>query len=256
MKLLRTIVDATSAAVIAKYPQNTSYVVWYLDGNLRYCQHPHVYLFIAAMATLVFLWLPYTLLLLFIQPLRRVSHLRTLKWINKLAPVYDAYFSPLKDKHQYWFGTMLLVRGMLLVILTATSAANPELNVFMLFLCTIFLLFFIAAKNVYKRMAVRVIESATLLNLIILSAGTLYKWESIQSKMTLLLVSLGFAFAQFCVIVMWSLIKPCFSAGWRCRQKQTYDENINNDVTHKRIDDPELEPLITHATSNYDAPTY
>ena len=65
MKLLRTIIDATSVAVIAQYPQNTS-GVWYLDGNLCYCQYPHIYLFIAAMASLVFLWLPYTLLLLFI----------------------------------------------------------------------------------------------------------------------------------------------------------------------------------------------
>ena len=44
MKLLCTIIDATSVAVIAQYPQNTSYVEWYLDGNLRYCQHPHIYL--------------------------------------------------------------------------------------------------------------------------------------------------------------------------------------------------------------------
>ena len=99
MKLLRSVIDATSVAVIAQYPQNTSSAVWYLDGNLRYCQHPHIYLFIAAIATFIFLWLPYTLLLLFIQPLSRVSHL---KWINKLAPVYDAYFSPVKDKHRYW----------------------------------------------------------------------------------------------------------------------------------------------------------
>ena len=98
MKLLRTVIDnATSVAVLAQYPQNTFYAVWYLDGNLHYCKHPHIYLFIAAIATLVFLWLPYTILLLFTQPLRRVSHLRPLKWINKLAPVYDAYFSPLKD---------------------------------------------------------------------------------------------------------------------------------------------------------------
>jgi hypothetical protein len=60
MKLLRTVIDATSVAIIAQYPQNTSYAVWYLDGNLRYCQHP---LFIAAISTIVFLWLPYTLLL-------------------------------------------------------------------------------------------------------------------------------------------------------------------------------------------------
>ena len=133
-------IDATSVAVIARYPQNTSYAVWYLDGNLRYCQHPHIYLFVVAIATLVFLWLPYTLLLLFTQPLRRVSHLRPLKWINKLAPVYDAYFSPLKDKHRYWFGAMLLVRGVLLVLLTVTSVENPELNVFALFLFIAFLL--------------------------------------------------------------------------------------------------------------------
>ena len=82
MKLLRTIIDAISVAMIMQYPQNNSYAVWYLD-----CHYPHSFLFIAAIATLVFLWLPYTLLLLFIQPLKRVSHLRPLKWINKFAPV-------------------------------------------------------------------------------------------------------------------------------------------------------------------------
>ena len=257
MKLLRTIIDATSIAVIAQYPQNTSYVVWYLDGNLRYCQHPHIYLFLAAMATLVFLWLPYTLLLLFIQPLRRVSHLRPLKWINKLTPVYDAYFSPLKDKHQYWFGTMLLVRGILLIVLTVTSAANPEINVLILLLTISFLVITLSVKTVYKRMTVRVLESATLLNLIVLSAGTLYEWESTKSRSMLLIVSIGITFAQFCIIVVWSLIKPCFSAGWRCRQKQTddvIDENSDDDIAHERIQDPELEPLITHARRSINAP--
>ena len=85
-------------------------------------------------------------------------------------------------------------------------------------------------------MTVRILESAILLNLIILSAGMLYQWESTKSKVILLEVSLGFAFAQFCVIVVWSLVKPCFSAGWRCRQKQTddvIDENIDDDITHE-----------------------
>ena len=249
MKLLRTVIDATSVAVIAQYPQNTSYAVWYLDGNLRYCQHPHVYLFIAAIATLVFLWLPCTLLLLFIQPLRRVSHLRPLKWINKFAPVFDAYFSPLKDKHHYWFGTMLLVRGILLILLTVTSVANPELNVFVLFLFMAFLLFYMSVKYVYKQMNVRLLESATLLNLIILTAGTLYKWKSAVVRMLLLEVSIGITFAQFCVIVVLSLIQPCLSAGWSCRRNQGYDvinESIDDDITHERIEDPELKPLINY----------
>ena len=106
--------------------------------------------------------------------LMRVSHLRPLKWINRLAPVYDAYFSPLKDKYRYWFGAMLLVWGILLVLLTITSVDNPELNVFALFLFAVFLLFFMSVKCVYNRMIVRVLESATLLNLIVLSAGAIY----------------------------------------------------------------------------------
>ena len=226
--------------------------MWYLDGNLRYCQHPHIYLFIAVIATFIFLWLPYTFLLLFIQPLRGVSHLRPLRWINKLAPVYDAYFSPLKDKHRYWFGAMLLVRGILLILLTITSVDNPELNVFALFLFITFLLFFTSIENVYKRVDVRVSESAILFNLIILSSGTLYRWESTGSRSKLLMVSTGITFAQFCIIVVWSLIKLRLSAGWRCGRNKSNDvidevidvDDIAHVHTHERIEDPELEPLI------------
>ena len=85
----------------------------------------------------------------------------------------------------------------------------------------------------------------------------LYQWEAVKSRATLQLVSIGIAFAQFCVIVVWSLIKPCFCSGWRYREKQTYDvldENINDDITHERIEDPKLKPLLTHARSNYYAP--
>ena len=95
MKLLCTIIDAIAVVVIKHYPQNTSFTVWYLDGNLRYCKSPHIYLFIVAVGVLVFLWLPYTLLLLFIQPLRRVSHLRPLKWINRLSLCLRCLLLPL-----------------------------------------------------------------------------------------------------------------------------------------------------------------
>ena len=176
-----------------------------------------------------------------------MSHLRLLKWIDKFAPVYDAYFSPLKDKHRYWFGTTLLVRGILLTV-NSESVANPELKVFVLFLFIAFLCFFMSIKYVYKRMTVRLFESTTLLNLIVLSAGTLYEWESTESRLTLLIVSIGITFGQFCVIIVLSLIKPCLvclSTGWRCRPSQGYDV-IDDDITYERIEDPELEPLMNY----------
>ena len=98
-------------------------------------------------------------------------------------------------------------------------------------------------------MTVRLLENATLLNLIILSAGTLYQWESTQSRLILLIVSVGITFAQFCVIVVSSLINPCLSSGRRFRQNQSYgiiDEHISENITHERIEDPELESLINY----------
>ena len=85
----------------------------------------------------------------------------------------------------------------------------------------------------------RVFESVTLMNLIVVSAGVLYKWEDIKSKTSLLEVSIWFAFVQFCIIIAWSLIKSCFNANWWHKQEMTYEE-----VTHERIEDPELDPLI------------
>ena len=140
---------------------------------------------------------------------------------------------------------MLLIRGILLALLTVTSVDNPELNVFALLL---FIAFLFSIKNVYKRINVRILESAILLNLTVLCAGTLYRWESTESRSKLFMVSNGITFAQFCVIVVWSLIRPCLSAGWKCRRNQSndiIDEIINDDdITHERIEDPELEPLI------------
>ena len=254
MKLLRTIIDAVFVAVIIEYPQHTSYAVWYFDGNLRYCHHPHIYLFIAAIATLVFLWLPYTFLLLFIQPLRRISHLWPLKWIDKLAPVFDAYFFPLKDKHHYWFGTMLLVRGILMIFLTIISATNSKLNVLILFISVAILLFFISVTNIYKQTIVKIHESAVLLNLILLSTGTLYEWESTTSRVTLLEISIGIAFAQFWIIVLRNLVKSCFSTMWKCKQtNDAINQEIYDNITHERIEDPELEPFITYNKRSYHA---
>ena len=133
-----------------------------------------------------------------------------------------------------------------MILLTITSVANPELNVFVLFLFIALSYFFITIKNVYKKINVRLLKSATLLNLTVLSGGTLYWWESTTMRMILLEVSIGITVAQFCIIVVLSLIKAFLSAHWRCRQNQGYDNIIddNNNIAHERIEDPEPDPLF------------
>ena len=53
MKLLRTAVAGLVFGVITQYPDESKAIVWYLDGNLLYCQHPHIYLFIISLITLI-----------------------------------------------------------------------------------------------------------------------------------------------------------------------------------------------------------
>ena len=128
MKLLRTVVTVFGYSVLIQYPSGSKIVVWYHDGSFPYCQHPHIYLFITSLATLVFLCIPFTLFLLLIQCWRRISHHRGLRWINRLMPIYDACFAPLQDKHHHLFGAVLLIRGMLLFIFTMSSNSDNSLT--------------------------------------------------------------------------------------------------------------------------------
>ena len=45
---------------------------------------------------------------------------------------FDAYYGPLKDKHQYWIGLTLLVRVVLAVVDVAIQAIAPKINVLLI----------------------------------------------------------------------------------------------------------------------------
>ena len=230
------------------YPdESMKIIVWYSDGNLPYCQHPHIYLFIAAMVTLC-ICLSFTLFLLLIQCWRRISHLRLLRWINKFTPFYDAYFAPLKDKHHYWFGTLLLVRIALLVSFTATSSTLPFISLLILQSTSVVLLFYTSIRHIYKSKLVRTLESASLLNLIILIGFTLYT----RGEETVFLeISIAFAFVQFTVIVIISLIKTIFNMRYKCMWRNGYyliqqDVDSSDEMVHERVEDPEIREQNVH----------
>ena len=83
-KFLRTVIVVLVPATLHVYTENgtaiasENQVVWAFDGNLKFGRMPHIILLIVALLVLVILWLPYTFVLLFIQPLRSHSNHRCL----------------------------------------------------------------------------------------------------------------------------------------------------------------------------------
>ena len=253
MKLLRTIVTVFGYSVLTQYPNGSKIIVWYCDGNLPYCQHPHIYLFITSLAVLVFLCIPFTLFLLFIRCCRRASHLRGLRWITKFMPVYDACFAPLHTKHHHLFGALLLIRGMLLFIFTMSSDSDNSLTTNLLALCitmVMLLLYVIFMSQVYKSRVVRILDSVSFLNLIILSGVTLYA----GGKSTVFLeVSIGVSFIQFCAVVLLSVIKTYFKPTGGCLRRWGHGYRVINeesDINHERMKDPDSDVEIEHALQN------
>ena len=122
-KLLRTIISALSFITLTSYPNETKRFVWLVDGNLLYGHSSHIFLLVMAIACLILLWIPYTLLLFSMQWLRRFDHYRALRMIGRYKPLYDAYFAPLRDGHHYWFGVLLLAQCTVLIMSSVTFNA-------------------------------------------------------------------------------------------------------------------------------------
>ncbi len=214
-KLLRTIIACIQLVVFYTYSdsrkQSTKFnVVWALDGNLSYGRYPHIFLLLVAIACFLCLWLPYTILLFSMQWLRRVDHYGPLKCLAKYKPVYDAYFAPLNDKHQYWFGTLLLAQGLLLLVSSLTSHTIPDFNLLLLLAISVSLLCYMHTQRTYKRKSILLIESSFLANFAVLTVGTLYFRDNRKGRLVLLNISIAVAFFEFCVIIMWNLIPKVY----------------------------------------------
>ena len=232
MKLLNTVVSALefSILVYTKHPNPSIIsVVWSADGNLAYFGFPHILLFLAGLVVLLFLWLPYTLLLLLMQWLRRATHFRLLSWIMRYHPIYDAYFAPLKHKHHYWFGVLLLARGLLLVTFASTFGISGSVNLLLLLVLAVALLLYMTLVQPYRSKAVLLLQSTYLANLVLLSGFFFFTY--MQSNGSILQaaaigLSISFALLQFCCAVLYAVIvRHCSSRN--SEQPEPQDEVID-----------------------------
>ena len=241
-KLLRTIISSvafTPIKIISEI-ENSTLMVWSLDGQYDYCHVPHVFLFIVAVFALLFLWVPYTLLLLLVKWLRKISHLKVFKWIPKLNPIFDAYFAPLKDKHQYWFGVLLLVRGMLLTIFTSTYTILPNVNLLILLMISALLLCYANYKRVYKNRVIQLLENFFLLILVLVAGAGLF---DNNVKYIVVYISNSAAFIVFCGVIIWSTLAQIFCKGIQ----------VNREYHHDNIDQRQHERQAVHEANSNNA---
>ena len=211
-KLFQIIIASVGFTQINVFGANRNYTltVWSLDGNYMYCHYPHVLLFVAALLVFLTIWLPYTLMLFSVQWLQKMSHHKLLKWVPKFNPIYDAHLAPLKDKHHYWFGVLLIIRGVLLVILTLTYTVYPRINYIVLLITTSLLLFYSNYHRVYKNRLVQLNESFFLFLLILI--GTTGVLEE-QTRRIIVYTSVGVGLLVFCGMIVGRLFRSCCKKG-------------------------------------------
>lgn len=216
-KLLRTIVAGFSWAVLYHYPQNTTEIVWAVDGSVSYLRHKHILVFIMASLALI-VTLSYTIYILWgglqnvvclhvcQKHLNRPRRLPSWCWhlIDMPLPLRDSHFLPLKNKHRYWFGLLLLIRIILLVVFSATNMIYPKSNLLILVIVATLLLLYMGWKKVFRTEYVWLLEGMSLGNLIFLSSGILY----IQHPV-IVFVSIGIALIQLMGIIGYQLVRFC-----------------------------------------------
>lgn len=201
-KLLRNVIQSLSLSII-QYPQHWK-LVWTPDGNIEYFSSQHSILFLTAVIILLLLWLPFTLVLLTHQHLRRKSHLKYLNWINRWKPFFDAYLGQLKAKQQYWVGLLLIVRVVLLLLLAATSTSVPRINLIATGFLGVGLLTHWAVRGMpYRSKWLSLLEMTFILNLVLLAYLKLYTESDTVADMVVTYTSVGVVFVQFLGIVVY-----------------------------------------------------
>ena len=231
-KLLRAIIACLQ--LVTYYTYNDSnvdgsiHIVWAINGNYSYGRYPHIFLLLAAIACFILLWIPYTLLLFSMQWLRSVDHFGPLKFIGRYKPLYDAYFAPLKDKHHYWFGLLLLSEGVLLLVSSLTLYTLPEISVLLLLAISIFLLCYVISVRPYKQMSVALLESSFMVNFIVVAVGYLYFRDKKDGTTILLSLSITAALVEFCGIVAWNLILKNLIERFHTKNKRNTEVDSDN----------------------------
>ena len=265
-KLLRTLISAGSFTDL-DYPDNSTRRVWLHDANIDYFHGKNIPLFLMALFFLLFLFLPYTLLLLLGQWLQAISHLKLFSWVNsaRLKPFMDSYHAPYKPKHRYWPGLLLFLRFVLTLVF---AFHDPSINLLAIVVgAGVLQLWAWVSGGVYKNWCLDALEGSFVLNLIILGAATYYVDQINGNKLAIGYTSVTIALVTFIAILayhifqqlrqtnLWKKWPKLKLAGFKKLNTKQAEGNLNNPINNSNVADfdkfrePWLEDLLppTHS---------
>ena len=207
-KILRTLI-AVLYVTHLEYPPYNQYPsysrkVWLYDANIDYLSGKRIPLFLVAV--FIFLFLPYTLLLLCSQWLQSISHLRLFSWVNRVKPFMDSYHAPYKAKHRYWPGLLLVLRFVLLLVFAFNPQHDPSVNLLAIQVGVgILQMWAWVSGGVYRNWCLDALEGLFALNLIILAAATFFVNNSGGDQLAVGYTSVSISFVKFFGILAFQL---------------------------------------------------
>ena len=235
-KLFQTIIMSLSFTFI-ETPEGFK-AVWSADGNIDYLGPKHAPLFLVALLFLLFLWLPYTLLLSLGQWLAKCKYHVINHLLTKLKPLLDAYCGSSKDKHRYWFGTLLLVRAAIVLIATILPSNNLSGLVFTVALAALLLMgYTFVYSGFYRKHYLSLIEQTIFLNISLLCLSLFYIKSIGGSQAAASSTLVGLIFILFLCFVLYQILAKLkytkFGRSIKMKYIQNY-ENWNRKFTNEK----------------------
>ena len=254
-KILRTIIGALSLTIL-HYPYK-SVAVWMHDANVSLSKY--IPLVLVALLFLLFLFLPYTLLLLLGQWLQPKSHLHLLCWVRnpKLKAILDTYHAPYKSKHRYWTGLLLLLRCALFLVFAFNVSGDASVNLLAISSTAFGIIGWLTVSGVvYKSRYLNAIEVSFILNLGMLAVATYHVNHSGGSQAPVAYTSVGIAFLTFVGIVIYHIYMRIKSKvqyirrGHQLQRENNCYINNNTGISENLSHQHKATPTITRTEVN------
>ena len=208
-KVLKIMIDVYSFALL-DYPQLNTKLVWLKDANVPFLGSKHLLLTVVTSLVLVFIFLPYTLLLLLGYKLYGFSGRKGLRWLNRLKPLLDSYYAPYNTHTRYWTGFLLFVRCVLYSVFSLGDTHKSLVSINITFTALVGVVWI--SSKVYTSRIANTVEVSVYLNLIILSAMS--SNNMVLAKLFNTLVALVFVTMLGIIIYHFHLLYTAQSAMW------------------------------------------